>query len=607
MSLILRFRSKQGMFRSNCSPSDSFQVVIDNLIKDKRIPNTDGLSFDINGTELSATDIAANSVANLSLKNGSMIILKQELSNNNTNNDNTGDIGITKLNIGSSNTETVGISTSGKSIPISIPKRQLKIDDDLDKEEGLIPRKRSSFCRHTDRGMCEYCSPLPPWDETYKNENNIKHTSFHAYLKKLNFSVNKESGSSYIPPIEEENFKIDNSKCAGSHEPWPKGICSKCQPSAITLSLQDFRMVDHVEFSNSELINEFINFWRLSGTQRIGLLIGRYEKYDKVPLGIKARIETIYELPQIGFEDGLMLQNWEDEEVKITQLLEKLGLSIVGLIFTDLTDAGNNDGKVICKRHKDSYFLSSLEVLFSVKWQLKFPNICKWSNTNKFSSKFITCCISGNTKGEIDITSYQISESGEALVKADLISASSHPAEIFINETTNKRYVPEIFYLKKNEYNLTVKQNAKPTFPVDYLLVSLTHGFPEQPTSDQNDEELKLNKNFFKSSTKFSIEHRESIGESQLMSDIKSYLGSSYNSDFSKFTEKLSNFHFINYLINKTSVLSESEVELVFEIVKKVGNNDGSDGKINDEVMSLVYKLIDSPGWKTLDTILNYS
>ncbi|GMF64102.1 unnamed protein product [[Candida] boidinii] len=257
-----------------------------------------------------------------------------------------------------------------------------------------------------------------------------------------------------------------------------------------------------------------------------------------------------------------MLQNWEDEEVKITQLLEKLGLSIVGLIFTDLTDAGNNDGKVICKRHKDSYFLSSLEVLFSVKWQLKFPNICKWSNTNKFSSKFITCCISGNTKGEIDITSYQISESGEALVKADLISASSHPAEIFINETTNKRYVPEIFYLKKNEYNLTVKQNAKPTFPVDYLLVSLTHGFPEQPTSDQNDEELKLNKNFFKSSTKFSIEHRESIGESQLMSDIKSYLGSSYNSDFSKFTEKLSNFHFINYLINKTSVLSESEVEL---------------------------------------------
>ncbi|GMF45330.1 unnamed protein product [[Candida] boidinii] len=196
---------------------------------------------------------------------------------------------------------------------------------------------------------------------------------------------------------------------------------------------------------------------------------------------------------------------------------------------------------------------------------------------------------------------------GEALVKADLISASTHPAEIFINETTNKRYVPEIFYLKKNEYNLTIKQNAKPTFPVDYLLVSLTHGFPEQSTNDEKDEDLKLNKNFFKSNTKFSIEHRESIGESQLMSDIKSYLGSSYNSDFSKFTEKLSNFHFINYLINNTSVLSENEVELVFEIVKKVGNTDGSDGKANDEIMSLVYKLIDSPGWKTLDTILNYS
>lgn len=78
-------------------------------------------------------------------------------------------------------------------------------------------------------------------------------------------------------------------------------------------------MVDHVEFENSDMVNKFINAWRLSGVQRIGLLLGKYDRYDKIPLGIKVKVEAIYEFPQIDQEDGIILQEWIDED-KIIKL-----------------------------------------------------------------------------------------------------------------------------------------------------------------------------------------------------------------------------------------------------------------------------------------------
>ncbi|GMG21703.1 unnamed protein product [Ambrosiozyma monospora] len=456
--------------------------------------------------------------------------------------------------------------------------KQLAIDDKLDKEDGLIPRKKTNLCKHTQKGMCEYCSPLPPWDKGYQQEHNIKHISFHARIGELNALTNKGEGSSYIPPLSETSFKI-NKKCPSGHDPWPKGICSKCQPSAITLQRQNFRMVDHVEFQDSEVINNFINAWRLSGSQRIGLMFGSYDNYDKVPLGIKAKVEAIFELPQLDNEDGLILQNWEDGN-KVMELTERLGLIPVGIIYTDLSDAGKGDGSVICKRHKDSFFMSSLELIFSVKWQLKYPNICKWCDSGKFSSKFVTCIISGNTSGEIDIEAYQASESAEALVKADLISPSTHPNQVYINEQTDERYVPEIFYQMINEYGLQVKNNAKPSFPVEYLLVSLTHGFPEKSDS------------FFKSTEPFPIENRGYIGESADMNSVKKYFANC-SSNAELLCNRLSNLHAVYFLLNGLDILGKEDYDRIVDVVSSKG-----------ESLVSAYRLMESPGWLTLQTIL---
>ena len=62
---------------------------------------------------------------------------------------------------------------------------------------------------------------------------------------------------------------------------------------------QAYRHVDNVSFENPFLVERFLNYWRLTGHQRVGFLYGRYEVFKDVPLGIKATVAAIYEPPQV--------------------------------------------------------------------------------------------------------------------------------------------------------------------------------------------------------------------------------------------------------------------------------------------------------------------
>lgn len=87
-------------------------------------------------------------------------------------------------------------------------------------------------CHHNTNSRCVHCSALEPYDEGYLKEQNVKHLSFHSYLRKMTSGADRGK----FLALEDISCRI-KSGCK-DHPPWPKGICSKCQPNAITLNRQ---------------------------------------------------------------------------------------------------------------------------------------------------------------------------------------------------------------------------------------------------------------------------------------------------------------------------------------------------------------------------------
>jgi nuclear protein localization family protein 4 len=322
--------------------------------------------------------------------------------------------------------------------------------------------------------------PLEPYDRKYHQDNSIKHLSYHAYLRQLTPKTSSAAAAA-LPPLVEPDYRVKVPCPTGGHPNWPAGICTACQPSAITLQSQSFRMVDHLEIASTDIIDGFLKAWRSTGLQRFGWLLGRHEPYDKVPMGVKAVVEAIHEPPQEGELDGLSLGlPWEDEaRVRTLAAYASTPLTIVGYIFTDLDPTPEDRTKNVYKRHPDSFFLSSLEVFFASRLQSQHTTPSRSSPSGYFASRLVTAVLTATKDGAVDIAAYQVSEQAVGMVQADMIEASVSPGTMRVKEDSRgedggtARYVPDVFFRYRNEYGIEIKKSAKPAFPVEYLLVNV--------------------------------------------------------------------------------------------------------------------------------------
>ncbi|XP_012271520.1 nuclear protein localization protein 4 homolog isoform X2 [Orussus abietinus] len=405
-----------------------------------------------------------------------------------------------------------------------------KVDQQLWKLNGKIQRKRDEkFCRHGVNACCVHCSPLEPFDEAYLKEQNIKHMSFHSYLRKLTAGVDRGKF------LQLEDIRCRIKVGCKDHPPWPRGFCSKCQPAAITLNSQPYRHVDNVVFENASLVERFLNYWRSTGHQRIGYLYGRYEIHSDVPLGIRAVVAVIYEPPQESTRDSVSLLP-DEKEALVDDLARSLNLRRVGWIFTDLIADDIVKGTVKHVRNIESHFLTAQECIMAGHFQNLYTNPCRFSPTGYFGSKFVTVCVTGDDKNQVHMEGYQVSNQCMALVRDKCLVPTKDAPELgYVIESTDKQYVPDVYYKGNDSYGNEVSRLARP-LPVEYLLVDVPASTPLTPQFT-----FYVNKDV----TPFPVENRLVDGQVQDFDALCTYM-QQFSPD--QFLEAMSDFHLLLFV-----------------------------------------------------------
>ncbi|EDW59584.1 nuclear protein localization protein 4 homolog isoform X1 [Drosophila virilis] len=562
---LIRVQSAEGIKRIEISPKSNLKQLYDSVQNALKV---DG--FGLFMERSFATELQANGsqLVGSMLKHGDMLYLKQIAG---TSSRRTSTTAIENLSYNSAT--KLSTEKLGNNPRPSINVIEDEVDLQLLKSDGTIKRERDSkLCHHNANGRCVHCSPLEPYDESYLKDHNIKHLSFHSYIRKQTSGM--DHGKYFV--FDDINCRIKPG--CREHPPWPKGICSKCQPSAITLNRQTYRHVDNVMFENTKIVERFLNYWRTTGHQRMGFLYGTYEQHADVPLGIRAKVAAIYEPPQESSRDSINICPDEGAD-EVDAVAKALGLKKIGWIFTDLITEDASAGTVKQIRGIETHFLTAQECISAGELQNRHPNPCKYATNGTFGSKFVTICVTGDQTKQVHMEGYAVSAQCMALVRDNcLIPTKDAPELGYVRESTDKQYVPDVFYKEKDQYGNEVQRLARP-LPVEYLLVDVPASTPLQPQYTFTEYDKRQ---------PFPIENRYIDGHLQDFNALSSYLSAWAEEDF---LEAISDFHLLIYLYKMDMLPLRQHMGPLLEAVRAKNPNKAADFK-GEEVWKLLESLV---------------
>lgn len=550
--MILRVQSPNGTKRIDCNATDSTSVLFQKIRDSFGLNNSLEFSLFKNRDRTHEVySLERKGISFYNLKHGDMLYLSYK-----------------------KNGSALSVSPS-KVHPENLEEDE--IDRILFNQNGYIDREKDKLCQHGSHAKCVHCAPIEPYNESYLHEHNIKHMSFHSYLRKITGGIDKGK----FAALENVSCKI-KAGCR-EHLPWPKGICTKCQPNALTLNRQTYRHVDNVMFENVSVVDPFIDYWRTTGQQRLGILYGVYELHKDVPLGIKATVSAIYEPPQENSAELIRLLP-DDRAVLVDKIAAHLGLCKVGWIFTDLIAEDLQKGTVKHLRGADTYFLSAQECIMAGHFQNENPNSCRLSPDGFFGSKFVTLCVTGDKENNIHIEGYSVSNQCMALVRDNCLLPTKDAPELgYIRESSNQQYVPDVFYKVKDNYGNEVTELARP-LPIEYLLVDVPVAMPKDTPrfTFYSDPDLKA----------FPIENRFIDGHVQDFGVLVSYL---HQRGPEKFLELVSDFHLLIYIATMDMLPLKDALEPLLEAVK-TKNRDLADQWSRSEQWATVEQIAAAQG-----------
>ena len=431
--MLIRVQSNDGIKRIECSSTETVATFFQKIEQLLSLSDTKWKLY----MQRNRTDEIHKSekrLSSLKLKHGDMLYLV------------TNKVAVDSVIYNDIRQNAVGSNVSEDEIDKKIWKMEGRIKQS-DEKKGMFKLENLS---------------VEPWDEAYLKQKEIKFMSFHAFMRKQTAGVDK---GKYLKL---ENFKA---ACKLNSDDVKRSMMHF--PSAVTLNRQKFRHVDNIMFENREIVDRFLNYWRISGHQRMGFLYGRFVPHPDVPLGIRVEVCAIYEPPQESTVNSLRFYPDSSEEV-VEKIAKKLGLQKVGWILTDLIAEENNKGTVKNIRNSDSYFLSAEECITAATFQNQNLNPCRLASNGYYGSKFSTVIVSGDKNLQISFEGYQVSNQCMALVADNCLLPTIDAPELgYIRESSTDLFVSDVYYKEKDEYGNEITKPARP-LPLEYLLVDVS-------------------------------------------------------------------------------------------------------------------------------------